>query len=556
MPVRASPPRTSRVFKNHDVVPINGYLPRRFEHPSMTEDVEPKAESTHPGGRWPPWPACARRSGAAGIAEAGRAGALRAVGEACEADLAVLWWADPASGAPAPHATWRPSPRWTTGWCAWTPASTCASAQDVPGRVWESGRPERATQDSWWRRIRTGEQPDRRRAGGPRLYGQFAEDAMRLSRDWRAVRRPGAGLRGRSRRCAETSDRLRPAGRPDPGDRLHRAARTWPDDAVRESRRSSRARDRPGTVVGRPTVWERHVHPAGPRAGARGIRAGVASGRPFAVEYRMVGAEGRVVWFRDEAAVLPGEDDGPHLVHGVMLDITERKRAEEQVEFLAYHDKLTGLPNRAMFEELLELALARRAAQAAALSVLYLDLDDFKLVNDSLGHEAGDELLRQVADRLREATRDTDVVARQGGDEFLLLLADLDRSGLPTAGDAVEHAPVRGRVSLRSASARRSGRRSRWRAPRCSLSASIGISMYPEDATDARRCCAGADAAMYRSKRRGPGGAARLLGGGADAASGCRSARGCAGPSSSQHWVLHYQPIVDLDAATWSGWRR
>src|SRR2546426_5165276 len=124
-----------------------------------------------------------------------------------------------------------------------------------------------------------------------------------------------------------------------------------------------------------------------------------------------------------------------------MVDITDRKWAEEQVAFLAYHDRLTALPNRVMFEELLELALARARRADLGVSVLYLDLDNFKLVNDSLGHAAGDELLAQTAARLREVARETDIVARQGGDEFMLLMSDLPdehRPGLPDPVQAAE----------------------------------------------------------------------------------------------------------------------
>ena len=105
-------------------------------------------------------------------------------------------------------------------------------------------------------------------------------------------------------------------------------------------------------------------------------------------------------------------------------DISERKRIEEQIAFLAYHDRLTGLPNRSMFEEVAEMGLARARRHDLAIAVLYLDLDNFKMVNASLGHAAGDDLLRQVAARLMEASRETDLVARLGGDEFLVLLAD------------------------------------------------------------------------------------------------------------------------------------
>src|SRR5207249_11732244 len=127
---------------------------------------------------------------------------------------------------------------------------------------------------------------------------------------------------------------------------------------------------------------------------------------------------------------LPGPE-GDRAWQGVMVDITERKRAEQQVTYLAYHDNLTGLPNRTMLEEALGLALARARRNGTEVAVLYLDLDDFKRINDSLGHGAGDDVLRQVAGRLQGAVRESDLVARHGGDEFLVLLDDL-----PGAGDA------------------------------------------------------------------------------------------------------------------------
>src|SRR5207237_9914351 len=121
------------------------------------------------------------------------------------------------------------------------------------------------------------------------------------------------------------------------------------------------------------------------------------TGDPFTIEYRLIHRDGSVVWVRDEALVARDEGGAPSFWQGIMLDITERKRAEEQIAFLAYHDKLTHLPNRAMFEEMLELSLARARRRGESVAVLYLDLDNFKLVNDSLGHAAGDELLSQMA---------------------------------------------------------------------------------------------------------------------------------------------------------------
>ena len=121
---------------------------------------------------------------------------------------------------------------------------------------------------------------------------------------------------------------------------------------------------------------------------------------------------------------------------GSSADVTERRRsadeliaAQARLTHLAYHDPLTDLPNRLLFQEHLEQAIARARRGKQAVAVLFVDLDDFKLVNDSHGHTAGDELLRVVADRLRDAVRATDVVARLGGDEFLVLVADIDLEG-------------------------------------------------------------------------------------------------------------------------------
>jgi diguanylate cyclase (GGDEF)-like protein/PAS domain S-box-containing protein len=170
-------------------------------------------------------------------------------------------------------------------------------------------------------------------------------------------------------------------------------------------------------------------------------------------------------------------------------DVTEQRAAEREIAHLAYHDPLTDLPNRALLEEHLELALARARRDGHSVALLYVDLDDFKLVNDSLGHAAGDELLRRVAERLGSTTRETDLLARQGGDEFLLLVTDL-------AGNAQARAE-----SIAAQVTDALSEPFTLAGTEFQVGASIGISLFPRDAGDADALLKHADAAMYQAKR-------------------------------------------------------
>jgi diguanylate cyclase (GGDEF)-like protein/PAS domain S-box-containing protein len=290
-----------------------------------------------------------------------------------------------------------------------------------------------------------------------------------------------------------------------------------------------------------PRCWENALHPDDRDRAVDAYLVGRASGEPFAFEYRMVSREGRVIWFHDSAVVVRDESGRALFVHGVMIDITERKRAEAEVAFLAHHDKLTGLPNRASFEEMLQMAIARARRHDLGVGVLYLDLDNFKLVNDSLGHHVGDELLAAIAERLRACTRGTDQVARQGGDEFLMLLADLDRS---SAGNLAVSRAVPDAVAARIHEALRQP--FELAGTTFYVSGSVGISLFPEDALDADTLLRNADAAMYQAKRSAPG--SHIIhegrdGGGQDKLAVSARLRRAVDLRS---WVLHYQPIIDL----------
>jgi diguanylate cyclase (GGDEF)-like protein/PAS domain S-box-containing protein len=271
------------------------------------------------------------------------------------------------------------------------------------------------------------------------------------------------------------------------------------------------------------------------------------TGEPLHSEFRLIARDERTVWVRDEAMLIRGDDGRPMFWQGVMYDVTEQKRAEEQVAFLAYHDKLTALPNRVMFEELLDLALTRARRADAAVAVLYIDLDNFKLVNDSLGHAAGDQLLQMMGMRLREAVRETDVVARQGGDEFLVLLADVERGSWAPRPEAENSVVVAEAIAERVHEA--------LRAPfvigdtEFFITASIGISLFPFDGDHGRALLRNSDAAMYRSKRAGPGGYAVFSTDTADPLTKLSLTTRLRRAVERKEWLLHFQPVVDLGDA-------
>jgi diguanylate cyclase (GGDEF)-like protein/PAS domain S-box-containing protein len=289
-------------------------------------------------------------------------------------------------------------------------------------------------------------------------------------------------------------------------------------------------------------AWRRHVHPDDIDRAWAEYQEAYRTLTPLNHEYRMIHEDGTVKWVLEQAYPIQGEDGTPWLIQGVMFDITERKNAEEQVAFLAYHDKLTGLPNRALFEELLETAIARAKRNDTGVGVVYLDLDNFKLVNDSLGHHAGDLLLAQLADRLRVCTRETDIVARQGGDEFLVLLSDLERSprgepdgALMVAESVAErvHEALVEPFDLAGTPFYASG--------------SLGISLFPQDAIDAASLLRNADHAMYQSKNHEPGGYVVYATGGEDAMKRLSFTTRLREAVQQERWVLHWQPIVRLD---------
>jgi diguanylate cyclase (GGDEF)-like protein/PAS domain S-box-containing protein len=302
----------------------------------------------------------------------------------------------------------------------------------------------------------------------------------------------------------------------------------------------------PHEWMGDSDLWLRILHPEDrARAVAENQRHN-ETGESFALDYRIYRKDGRLAWIHDEARMIRDERGVPTFSIGVMIDVTDMKRGDEKVAFLTYHDELTGLPSRAMFEELLELSIVRARHHEASVAVICVDIDDFRLVNDSLGRLAGDEVLNVVAGRLREAARETDLVARRSGDTFLLLLADLEREG-----DDVELAVARAETAAQRildslAVPFRAGGTELY------VSASIGISLFPQDGSETGSLLRNAEAAMLESKK---GGHAYVVSnrGALDSSAKLRFVTRLRKAVEGQRWALHYQPILELATGRMQG---
>ena len=243
-----------------------------------------------------------------------------------------------------------------------------------------------------------------------------------------------------------------------------------------------------GCVVGQPCICQSE-HDEGDD-GYDEIRLAIARGSEGNTVLRLRRADREALWV--ELFLSPVRSETGVVTHyiGVLNDVTYRVNAEARLNHLANHDALTGLPNRNLLNDRLAHAIARRREGLAA--VLFLDLDRFKLINDSYGHDVGDEVLKAVAARLTACLRDEDTVARLGGDEFVVLLEDL--SGADSA------ATIAGKLASRLCEPLVIG------GHELPVSASIGIALYPRDGGDAQDLLKNADTAMYRAKENGRGG--------------------------------------------------
>jgi diguanylate cyclase (GGDEF)-like protein/PAS domain S-box-containing protein len=217
------------------------------------------------------------------------------------------------------------------------------------------------------------------------------------------------------------------------------------------------------------------------------LRAGTI--KSFKMEKRYLRKDGSPVWVGLTIASKRDRDGKPLYDISIVEDISARKRAEERIQYLATHDGLTGLPNRAMFGQLLNLAIETARRYDRKFAVLFIDLDRFKVINDTLGHEAGDVLLREMSARLKECLRASDVVARLGGDEFVVLVQEVaDTSQVSSVARNILSAVMKPVMIL---------------GQECRVTASIGVCMHPEEGQDDQAVMKNADMAMYLAKEEG-----------------------------------------------------
>lgn len=206
-------------------------------------------------------------------------------------------------------------------------------------------------------------------------------------------------------------------------------------------------------------------------------------------DWRIIRKDGSKRYIESSVSLKKDSSGKPTGFKGVIRDITERKRIEQELNHMATHDALTGLPNRLMFSQLLNHAIQSAHRNSKQLAVFFIDLDRFKTINDSLGHDAGDKLLKEMALRFKQSLRTADVVGRLAGDEFIILIEDFnDLKQVETLAHKILATVIKPMVLM---------------GEECRVTASIGISIYPKDGEDEQSLMKNADVAMYFAKEEG-----------------------------------------------------
>jgi len=248
-----------------------------------------------------------------------------------------------------------------------------------------------------------------------------------------------------------------------------------------------------GDLPNGPDAWMSSVHPDDKPALKDAIQTGISRARPFEVEARVRGAIGGYRWMLYRAQPVPGPDasDAAIRVVGSVTDIHARKELEDRLRLGALYDEVTGLPNRRMFVDRLTWTIAQvHRSGKGSYAVVFLDLDGFKLVNDSLGHLVGDELLVKVAERLRRGLRTVDTAARFGGDEFAVLLYDIEPDAVLATVERIQEEIARP---------------VRLHGTELAITASVGVATSSTGYRNAEDVLRDADTAMYHAKSVAPG---------------------------------------------------
>lgn len=307
------------------------------------------------------------------------------------------------------------------------------------------------------------------------------------------------------------------------------------------------------TWLENPQVWQERILPGDRERLPAEIIEQVEASDEYVIEYRLLHPNtGEEMWFEDRGHLRRDEQGLPLSVAGVMVNITERKRAEAHLEYIAYFDTMTGLPNRVHFLEELEALVQREESKAGAL--LYVDVDRFHLINDILGHEAGDELIVEVARRLREIFGPDALIARPNADEYLIYL-DYARAREEQADDERSQEALQQWINEHVDRLLEAMRQpTQLLGQEAFITVSVGISLYPSDAEDPETLVKHAHRAVNRSKEMGRSGYCFYAG---ELASrqqhmltlNTRLHRAL----ERDEFLIHYQPIVDLHDGTLVG---
>lgn len=286
--------------------------------------------------------------------------------------------------------------------------------------------------------------------------------------------------------------------------------------------------------------WIKALHPDDLPSAQQCWRRSVSSGDPLDMEYRLRLAAGSYRWFRARAAARRSEDGTIIRWYGTLEDIHDRKLAEERLRWAAFHDPLTGLPNRRRFQERLQQALDQAATAQRKVGLLIIDLDDFKQINDRFGHDAGDAVLKAFARRLQGIAPDPDCVARLGGDEFSVIIPDIE-----TEADVTRIANNIATQMREPLSGDNIGREYRT---------SIGGAVSSDLGTEPDELLKQADLALYSGKAAGPGLFRMFEPVMRDEMQQTASALRLARSAIKSDWIVpFYQPKVALDTGVIAG---